>query len=360
MNTPSHRSLVYLGWLGHQNFGDDLLHATWQRALDRPLDCIAPLHRRDYARSPLKFLAQRFRMRGSERLVLLGGGTTIGFDSWAYHLGTAARAFGAAGAVVPGAGAAESTDAHALGLQRTNWPAWRALTRTALLGVRGPLTAAECAQHWRPTEVLGDPALLYPLLMEPRPRPLRRTTIGVCVGSDPTSRFDPAVVARAVESFAAERGLESVTVFRLSPDDRDAVDALVDQFSLPVRTVAYTGDIDTVMREIGACSAFVSERLHGAVASVALGVPTVPLSYASKCDDFWLSVTGSRSPVTVGHSEDELLQAMRAASADASILAVRSRVVELQEKLQRSVALLRNWLAGDLDTSKLMNDEVRP
>lgn len=352
------REFIYLGWLGQDNFGDDLLHATWRAALKRPLDIVAPLHRKQYLRKPGRFVRERLRTARSQRLVLLGGGTTIGFDSWAYHLRVAIRAYGAAGAIVPGAGAAESTDAHALGLQRVNWPAWRRLSQLALLGVRGPLTAQECERNFRQTTVVGDPALLYPQVAG-IVRAQQSTTLGVCVGSDPTSRFDPETLAAALDRFAAERGLTSITVFQLSPGDRASSESLIKLLRTPTRRAEYSGDIDATVRAIAQCAVFVSERLHGAVASVSLGIPTVPLAYASKCDDFWTSVTGERCPVTVGHSEDDLMGALHDCVSPATVDLVATRVQQLQSRLDDVAGLLSDWLAGRVATLDLFQPRPR-
>ncbi|WIB78034.1 polysaccharide pyruvyl transferase family protein [Curtobacterium sp. MCPF17_002] len=294
------RDFVYLGWQGYDNFGDDLLHETWRAALDAPLDVEAPLHARAYVKRSPAIAAHRLRTLGSRRLVLLGGGTTVGFGTWAGHARRAGLAYGAEAVVGLGLGAAESTDTHLLSSQPHDWEAWRRSTRFRLAGVRGPLSQHEVSQHLGPTEVVGDPALLYPVV---RPvTPSGAPAIGVTLGSDPTTRFDLAAVAAVVGRRAAQDRLP-VRVFALSRADRAVARELAARITAPVEIHDYTGDVHATMRAIAACTVLVSERLHGAIAAVALGVPTVPLAYASKCDDFWMSVTGSRPTTTVGASE---------------------------------------------------------
>src|SRR5450830_1871786 len=115
------RELIYLGWLGAKNFGDDLIYESWRAAIDRPLDLVAPLHCRDYIRHPISSTRSVLRARSGESVILLGGGTTLGFDIWARHVDLTQRVFGSARVVAAGAGAAASTDSYLTGLQEQDW-----------------------------------------------------------------------------------------------------------------------------------------------------------------------------------------------------------------------------------------------
>src|SRR5881398_2657755 len=109
---PNPRKFVYVGWQGHQNFGDDILLDVWRRLFGAAIAAQAPLHAKDYLRSAPGVLRDRARVR-DEADVLLGGGTALGFRSWAHHLRLATTAYGARTVVALGAGAAESSDAYA-------------------------------------------------------------------------------------------------------------------------------------------------------------------------------------------------------------------------------------------------------
>jgi polysaccharide pyruvyl transferase WcaK-like protein len=338
----SPREIVYLGWQGFGNFGDDLLHETWRLALGRPLEVEAPLNGSGYRRRIVRFAADRLRLIGSERIVLLGGGTTVGFANWAAHVDLARRCYGARAVITAGAGAAASHDLYSTSAQPQDWSAWRAVRNVVLMGVRGPSTAREVEAAGMPAPVVGDPALLYPELraVEPVAGPAR---IGVALGSDPTSRFDLAVIGAAVDRHAAAEGISEVVLFALSDADRTTARELAAMLETPTRIHEYVpGGVHETMQELAGCSVVVSERLHGAIPAVALGVPTVPLSYASKCDDFWESVTGSVAPITVGHTVDELVDALRSARSGVDT----SRVRALQDALSRAAAALRDWLDG--------------
>ncbi|MCS4275659.1 polysaccharide pyruvyl transferase WcaK-like protein [Mycetocola sp. BIGb0189] len=355
MASPTSRRLVYLGWHGFMNFGDDLLRDSWQAALTDDLSLSAPLSRRDYVTQAPRVAMDRMRTAGAERLVLLGGGTTVGFANWAGHARRAQIAYDADGILIPGAGAAESTDTFALGLQEQGWSDWADLSGVALMGVRGPLTARECAANWIPTPVIGDPALLYPTLVDVAPAQRDDTMIGVALGADPESRFDPHVVAEALRRISMAERIDRVRVFALSATDREGAERFARMVGPLAEVVYYDGDVRDTMRSIAECGLFISERLHGAVAAVSLGVPTVALSYASKCDDFWLSVTGSRSPITVGHDADELLAEIRAVREPAYQAFVAGEVRALQGTLGRAAERINRWLAGQSSTTELLH-----
>lgn len=352
MTRTDRRSLVYLGWQGNANFGDDLLHETWRAALDDPLDVEAPLNARDYLRGAAAFARDRLRTRRSERVVLIGGGTTVGFAAWADHARLAVRNYAAAGIIGVGLGAAASSDAYALERHRQQWAAWRDLDRLRIAGVRGPITEHEVTTHLGPVTISGDPALLYPLVrpVQPSGDPGARR-IGVSLGSDPHSRFDVETVATAVDAHARTVGADQVVAFALSAADQSVARALSERLRTPSVIHDYT-DVAETMSAIAGCELVVSERLHGVVAAIALGVPTVPLSYASKCDDFWSSLTGDPAPITVGHSTEDLISAMQ--GADAVRSAVAGAVFAQQERLEGIRRELADWKRGARSTAELL------
>ncbi|MBC9719531.1 polysaccharide pyruvyl transferase family protein [Streptomyces sp. TRM66268-LWL] len=342
------RHIIYLGWQGFQNFGDDLLYATWKVALGTPLRIQAPLTRRDYAAAAPRFFSQRVRTLSGERLVLLGGGTTVGFASWGAHARNAMTYYDAHALVVAGAGAASSDDTFALGLQRTDWAQWGALPNVALFGVRGPLTSEECQRHWRPAPVIGDPALLYTRYAMPLPTPAARPVVGVCLGASPVSRFSVEVVADAIRIYLAAHPGTTVRVVQLSPEDAGAAHNLVKALGngTSAEIVAYSGDVHGMMQAIAGCSLLLSERLHGTVAGVACGIPTVPLAYASKCDDFWLSVSGERPALGVTANSHLIADELEKATEPGRIFSVASRTTALQDRLESAAEQLRRWHAG--------------
>jgi hypothetical protein len=328
---------VYVGWQGHENFGDDILLDVWRRLLGSGIAVEAPLHAKDYVRSAPGVLRGRKRA-GRDAQVLLGGGTALGFRSWAQHVRLATAAYGADSVVVLGAGAAEGADAYARSLQRVDWRAWRKVKNLRVLGVRGPLSQQELRVNLDlEVEVLGDPALMYPYL---RPTPAHKEpTLGICLGSQESTRFDVSSVADAARVAVAELGWDGVRVIGLAASDRPDVDRLTSALGDLVRDVhLYAGDVAATTEIIGTCGAFVSERLHGAILAVALGVPTVPLAYASKCDDFWLSVNSERPSLHPGCGTTQLVDEFLAAREDGG-----ERTRRAQSLAMASLAAVQEW-----------------
>lgn len=344
VNTTRRRELVYLGWQGNANFGDELIYDYWKAVLDAPLDATAPLSLGRYlVKEAAAFIPSRIRLRGSERAILLGGGTTVGFGTWAEHAKLAKHMFGARRMFAAGAGAAEVGDAFTLDRQPHDWQAWREIAGFDLLGVRGPLTASACAAELRPSPVIGDPALGYPAVVELSPR--RREAIGLCLGSEGSSRFNVAEVARGVKD-AAERMNASIVLFQMTDADAPVNDALRELLGdVPVER--FSGDVLGMMNAIAGTRAFVSERLHGTVAAVAAGVAATPLAYASKCDDFWLSVTGERTSLQTSSTAAEITSAVLASTDERSLSHIAGRVADHQRTLAEAAGRIRRWLDGE-------------
>ncbi|MGJ4844457.1 polysaccharide pyruvyl transferase family protein [Leifsonia sp. Le1] len=351
MTDPSsRRALIYLGWQGFMNFGDDLLYDTWRAALGDRFAACAPLGR-DYLRRSPQVFGTRMRAAGSERLVLLGGGTTVGFANWGRHARRAVSAYGAHGLIVAGAGIAAATDERALSTQDQDWDVWSSLKRVAYFGVRGPISSAESAEHWRDAPIVGDPALLYPLVRTVV-APSGPPSIGVSIGAGGRSAFDLAAVASAVDASRERLGAERVLIFQLAEEDEAVCAQLRSLLSSRCKTVVYRGDVHETMSAIAGTGLFFSERLHGVVAAVALGVPTVPLAYASKSVDFWRSVTDR--PL-VGRAADAhaITAAADAALDPAEQASVASRVSTLCAHLVRAAGLVGAWQDGTVSTAAL-------
>ncbi|PYY65766.1 hypothetical protein DEJ30_01510 [Curtobacterium sp. MCPF17_003] len=335
------REVVYLGWTGHGNYGDELLLETWRLALG--IDAVSPVTRRERLADVRSAIHSYRTGRRTERMLLVGGGTVLGFQNWARHVADAARVYRADTVVALGAGAAESTDTFALGLQGHDWRRWSEL-RSILLGVRGPLTAVECERALGRPAVVGDPALLYPVVAGIERVHDADGPVGVSVGADPVSRFDPRSVAAAVRGMSGAD--TEIVLFALSPNDLAACRALQSELHRPSRIHRFDGDVRATTSQISRCSLMLTERLHGAVAAVGLGVPTVPLAYASKCDDFWLSVTGERPAVVPGSTEQQILDAATRALDPLERSATQAQVNVLRQRLVVGVRRIADWREG--------------
>lgn len=343
MTRTPRREFIYLGWQSNGNFGDELIYDYWKAALGRDLHIEAPLSLKRYlTKQAMSFVLDRLRLIERQRAILLGGGTTVGFGTWARHARLAQRMYGTSRVIAAGAGAAERGDDFTLARQPHDWPAWRALDGFSLLGVRGPITEASCAAELEPSPVIGDPALAYPDVVELHPRP--RNVIGLCLGSEGSSRFDVAAVAEGVHRAARSLGAD-IVLFQMTDADAPVNDALRRLLG-DVETVAFAGDVQGMMERIAECTAFVSERLHGTIAAVAVGVAATPLPYASKCDDFWLSVADERPQLRVDSGADEIAAAIVASRDPQSLARIADRVAAHRASLANAATRMTAWLDG--------------
>lgn len=348
------REIIYMGWLGHNNFGDDLLYETWRRALGDSLPNVAPLRPRDYVRNLGSFLVQRIRSAGAEKILLLGGGTALGFETWADHVITANAMYNTSASVLVGTGAAAQTDEFAVGLQKVNWLAWKRIEPLLVSGVRGPITQEEVHRGMGiKHRIVGDPALMYPSVggLNRDLISQGQETIGICVGSHTSTRYDLPAVAEAVKHVARNLGLRP-EVFQLSDSDAD-VAARMQELLGKVEVVKYAGDVSGLMKRIASTRVFVSERLHGAVAAISMDTPTVPLSYGSKCDDFWTSISGNLPTLTPSSSANELAVEIEARAEKGFEAKTRERRDALVASLLDTASHIKMWRAGETSTSAL-------
>lgn len=352
------RRIIYLGWLGFANYGDDLLLYVWQKVLNNRLEVRAPLQNSDYLRHVCRYFIGLARLIGTERIILLGGGTTLGFENWAAHLRRAQRYYRTRRVVVVGAGAAESNDEYAFGIQSAGWKQWSAIDGLGVWGVRGPLTQVELRERIAvESPVTGDPALMYPFLIDSdsvdtaargaTSGAASHSELGVCVGSHHSTRFDLEKIAAAIQAAIPTAAFTTVRLFQLSVSDRDVTTQLAGMLGDLVSGIhVYEGNIENTTAAIRQCSTFVSERLHGAIVAVSFGVPTVTLAYASKCDDFWLSVSGQRPSVTPSSTVEQIRRAIVGAASTAERLDLFENAAILGRQSMEVAEHLRAWVEG--------------
>jgi hypothetical protein len=338
------RMFIYLGWQDRGNFGDDLLAEAWRAALKLDLKDTAPLYRPEVIKAIPSLVRWRLATVRMEKVLLLGGGTTLGFSNWARHISHAKALLGIRHVFSAGAGSAEGSDVYATDIQAQDWRPWRELRGLVLAGVRGPLTEKEVATHWCPTEVVGDPALMYSKVRPFNADRAESRTLGICLGSHTSTRFDVDAVAQAIRICARTLALEPV-VFQLADTDSEVSLTLSSKLG-NARIERYEGDVAAMMKCISSTSFFVSERLHGIVASTSLGVPSTPLAYASKCDDFWLSISPDRPAIKPTSSVGQIVDAILASNRPDMLTAIAARVDILQRKLLNVAAALTDWHDG--------------
>lgn len=276
--------LTYIGWLGHQNIGDEALYLSFRDELFK--DALVLPHD-DF--SALRYLSGL----ASERLTILGGGTLINVDPY-LHVLERARARGERYAVW-GTGVADLDywSRHPQHGDRGNSERWLDVLRDArYIGVRGPRSAAWLAENGIDgVEVIGDPALS----IRPAPENVHAgvRTLGINLGShDPVSGGGESVFDSTLTLIrhALRQGYK-VQYFALHDLDAEIGQALkAEVTSAGFELLPFNASVDETMQQLAGFDYVVGQRLHATILACAQGVPNLSLSYQPKCLDFLESI----------------------------------------------------------------------
>lgn len=326
--------LVYLGWQGRRNFGDDMMWEAWRRRLRKASFIQAPLYREDWARliqSGLPAIMRRGKMR-----VLIGGGTVLGYANWARHVERTQRIFGSSELTAIGIGAPDINVNVDTKNQPIDLEAWRRIEGLSVFGVRGPRSLATAEECGFRTQIVGDPGLMYG--DGPITRKRHEVKVGICLGHSPRHR--------PVETFGIDSivsGLKEVfprsqtVVLQLADEDRASADLLHSALRRAGWETAYaSGGVQDLMNTVAECDVVVSQRLHGLVAAASVGAVPVGLPYEAKTYDFMESID-SRALVPTGPTAEELSQAFEVARAVESRHKVCDAVVDLRNAFRAAV-----------------------
>jgi Polysaccharide pyruvyl transferase len=281
----SPRRIAYLGWVGRGNMGDEALLEVARRSLPGMTVQPWPEGRLGSAltRAPRQFDA-----------ALLGGGTLIGtdrfrstFESIARHQPHAPLLMVGAGVEDPELAAAGSGTEIAASLDR--WvPLLRRFERVT---VRGPRSRMLLGERGVDAEVVGDPALLLGRAIpfraqEERVLGVNLLSWGRVFGDDPGEVADTvAIVCRAL--IADGWRIRLIPMWSRDLDTHRRVQA---ELGAAAELFMGFGDLEALIRALGACRVVLGAKLHALVLAAAAGVPSVALAYSPKCLDFQLSV----------------------------------------------------------------------
>ena len=329
---PSDRRLGYVGWLGHQNMGDEVIYLAHRQSF--------PDYRLVHvAAGRLFVLTDKLTPRSPFRAVMLGGGTLIGHSSYRRPLHYLTSTYEHLPVFMLGTGVEdpEFVESHG-GDIRDELEQWAKILRRAdSVAVRGPRSQEILAGLGLKAQVLSDPALLP---TEGRYVPeFRERLLGVNLG-----------IARAMWGHDPEKVLETtVALCRRMRDDgwrirfvpvwpRDLpyISEAARRVGSDVEVVTEFMDWDRLTAAIRECHVFVGQKLHSVVFSSGLFVPSLMLEYHPKCADFQLSI----------HREDFVVRTDRL-SLDELVDKVEdlaSRRESHSEALRRSVSLRREQL----------------
>ncbi|HEX3784315.1 MAG TPA: polysaccharide pyruvyl transferase family protein [Pseudonocardiaceae bacterium] len=340
------RSLLYVGWTGQRNLGDDAIADALIPRLGVVEQAHAPYRLADFARR----VAGGGVLGSAHRALLLGGGTAIGRRNWRLVLtvngAVLARAkpwfLIGAGVEDPAFQGRNSFSANG------ELARWRGLCANfASVTVRGPRSVELLDEAGIRSRMVGDPALLH----EPGDvQDAQEKLLGINLGfGDDLWGHDHGrvvdAVAGLVRSLVDGAGWR-VRAIVVNPADEPAARACLAAAGVAQERaeVVSAEDTETFFAAVAPCTLLVAERLHALVLAVAAGVPVVGLEYQPKCADFLASVGTVDRSVRTDKVTTELL---REHTADL----VENRETE-SARLLGEVRGLRKLLVAELDGIK--------
>jgi polysaccharide pyruvyl transferase WcaK-like protein len=340
------RNLLYVGWTGQRNLGDDAI----ADALIPRLGAVEPTH------APYRVVDFASRvagggLRGSgRRALLLGGGTALGRRNWRLVLtangAVLARAkpwfLIGAGVEDPAFQGRNSFSANG------ELARWRGICGNfAAVTVRGPRSVELLDEAGIPSRMVGDPALLHEI---GDVRDAREKLLGINLGygddlwgHDHNRVVD--AVAGLVKSLVGGEGWR-VRAIVVNPADEPAALACLAAAGVPQERAEVVSAEDTgrFFAAVAPCTLLVAERLHALVLAVAAGVPVIGLEYQPKCADFLASVGAVDRSIRTDKVTAELLH-------EHTVDLVDSREAE-SARLLGEVRTLRKLLTAELDGIK--------
>jgi polysaccharide pyruvyl transferase WcaK-like protein len=343
--------VLYLGWLGRGNLGDEALWQAFAERVPGAIPFTSPS--RMLARAARLFRA--LRMAGTAealirrhncvclrtfpgRTVVLGGGTLIGSPGWldvlgeAFALGYRAHSFGTG-----------MLDAE-FWAGRPGFPAdmrdhlgkWQdVLGRFETLSVRGVRTQQALERLGLTCQVTGDPVVLFTEQAESRS--VTERVVGLNWGDARGHLWggEERLVGQALRSLA--NGLASdgwkVLVFAVYGPDaalcREWIATLkrFDQVELIIERYDPRRYIQLVRR----CAVFVGMKLHATALAFVGQVPSIMLEYRPKCADFMETMEAADRNVRCDRLDaDDLRMMVETAYTDREAISRRQHEISLK------------------------------
>ena len=269
--------LGYIGWVGHDNLGDEAMFLAIQSLL-------APCVLVPFLGSAQERLLGMFGLSGKRFFdaFVVGGGTLVNPGFWpmvdaAERMGLPMFMFGT-GVGSSGLGQPEQVPLTP----------WRTLaSRFAAVGVRGPLShQALRALGFQSVEVVGDPALSLAARSGGSSRGRPRLIVSLA-GSLPEAL--ESAMSRLIASFHNSGG--EVVGAALGEGDEERLALQFASAGLPdLPVVTVRSDPHAYIRLVQGADCVVAGRLHAGILACCAGVPPILLGHRAKYNDFAASM----------------------------------------------------------------------
>jgi len=335
--------LGYIGWVGHDNLGDEAMFQAIQSLL-------APCVLTSFRGNPQERLLALFGLSGRRFFdgFVLGGGTLINPGFWPFveaaeRTGLPMFMFG--------------TGVGSSGLGQPEYVSltpWKSLSsRFSAVSVRGPLSREALIElGFNGVEVVGDPALQF---TAPCGGPGRRRSLLVVSLAAPLPQSLEAALSWLIAGFH-DAGGEVVGV-ALGEGDEERLAWQFASAGLPgLPIVAARSDPRAYLGLVRGALCVVAGRLHAGILACCAGVPPILLAHRSKYTDFAVSMGLEDCLVPVSEEGGAALRRLwaRLRDADGSFredLIARARH---WQNVQRDYArgILRRFSVAEVDNGE--------
>ncbi|HEX2953507.1 MAG TPA: polysaccharide pyruvyl transferase family protein [Bacillota bacterium] len=303
--------ILYVGWVGYKNLGDDVCRDLYRVKMKAILEC-SGIDAEIVAMNPYKDLNETVLVKYRPNLVVLGAGSILK-PPYTQLIEAAQRR--KIPTIVWGSGIDQITEDELSLIQKGNCPKSftrlqksaasikRAVEGASLIGLRGPHTKKVLAAiGCRPDslQISGDPGLLlegkYHKEFEIPLTWIKNQTkvIGVNWGSSRNNVFgqnEQETFKRLTQSLRNISPAISIFLYSVWPQDDATLTVLAKALGKRkafICKVVYPGSaLGFLLQQ---CLLTVNFKLHANIFSAAVGTPFISLAYRSKCFDFASSV----------------------------------------------------------------------
>lgn len=257
---------VYVGWLGHNNIGDEACYDAISGLLNKnPIPWDYPDH------IPIQ----------NPDKIIYGGGTILHLEYWVRE--EMIDPFITAGIplIIWGSGV-WSPSRHELS-QKTK----RLLEKAVIVGVRGPRSAKKLVENGIRAVVIGDPAIILSTNKESSSNDSNTIALNIGFSGGKIHGNDEHVISETKKIIKElSRDGFSIELFSMLPEDEQ----ILEKIDLDVSFRRFNPSWKDLINFFKDCKLVIGEKLHTSVLSAAAGTPFISIAYLEKCHDFCESI----------------------------------------------------------------------